>query len=700
MRVCTDDGNREFGRMTGFRKRITSWDEQILLVWATIFGVVVLSGCNLNSPDSYTFVNDGSGYRPSVMQVDYPDVRREYDPEIAESLPPRSIADRPPAEFWELSLEECISIALGNSAILRDLGGRILTQPDSVGTIYEPSIRHSDPLFGPEGALSAFDTQLTTTMFWSRNDRAFNNRTAGGGNFQVMQDLGDFDFQLQKVTTSGTQFNLSVQTDYDQNNQVANNRFNSAWDQVFEFNVTQPLLRGAGATYTRILGPNATPGSSGTTGVLLARINTDITLTDFEAGVRNALSDLENTYWNLYSLYRALDGSVAGRDRALITWKSVHAKFQTDKQGGEADKEAAAREQYYRFQSAVWDALESVYNGERQLRRLMGLPVNDGRLIRPSDDPPEAETHYDWGEARGEALTRRAELRRQMWTIKRRELELLGARNFLLPQLDLVALYRFRGLGDQLVGNRAGPFGSSFGDLGSGDHQEWQFGIQFDVPIGFRQEIAAVRQATLQLARDRAVLKEQERQLLHDLANELTDLIRTQVQVKNNYNRLVAASRRLKAAEVALDHGKETVRLEDVLLAQERLVDATAQYFSARTQHAVAIKDVHLQKGTLLEYNGVFLSEGPWPDKAYADAQVLQSRLVPKAMDYRMHYPLPISSGTVSTGPLINTNQPRDAQPPNNEPLPVPAPPEAPREGPVTDRSIPSDFLPVDGWDR
>ena len=49
------------------------------------------------------------------------------------------------------------------------------------------------PLFGPEGALSAFDTQLSTNLFWEKADRVFNNRIEGGGVNEFQQDLATFD---------------------------------------------------------------------------------------------------------------------------------------------------------------------------------------------------------------------------------------------------------------------------------------------------------------------------------------------------------------------------------------------------------------------------------------------------------------------------------------------------------------------------
>ena len=52
-----------------------------------------------------------------------------------------------------------------------------------------------------------------------------------------------------------------------------------------------------------------------------------------------------------------------------------------------------------------------------------------------------------------EGLARSVELRRQKWRVKQRELELIAARNQLLPRLDVNGIYRFVGLGQDLFNN-------------------------------------------------------------------------------------------------------------------------------------------------------------------------------------------------------------------------------------------------------
>jgi hypothetical protein len=60
--------------------------------------------------------------------------------------------------------------------------------------------------------------------------------------------------------------------------------------------------------------------------------------------------------------------------------------------------------------------------------------------------------------------------------------------------------------------------------------------------------------------------------------------------------------------------------LDLMLEAQRRLADAESRHFQSLAEYAIAIKNVHYAKGTLLDYDGVVLSESGWPTKAYADA--------------------------------------------------------------------------------
>src|SRR5579864_936790 len=128
---------------------------------------------------------------------------------------------------------------------------------------------------------------------------------------------------------------------------------------------------------------------------------------------------------------------------------------------------------------------------------------------------------------------------------------LLGVQNLLMPQLDAIGLYRMRGFGKDLFDNPGdrvtGIFSSAWANLASAKFQEWQLGFEFSMPLGFRKGHVTVRNAELQLAREMAILNEQERQVVLDLSNAIAEMSRAHQVLETNYNRRAAAKEQLKS---------------------------------------------------------------------------------------------------------------------------------------------------------
>jgi outer membrane protein TolC len=577
----------------------------------------------------------------ALTQIEYPDVEvPSHDLYAVEA--PRTIRDASEVLYWDLSLEETVRLALENSKVLRDLGGTVVRSPDATTTTVDPAIQETDPRFGVEGALSAFDAQLNSRFMAERIDRRLNNRFLGNLGF-LQGDNDNWDTEISKYSASGTRFAIRQHIDSSRDNNPGNQFTypDDAWNVWYEAEARQPLLQGAGLWFNRIAGPGAIPGVYN--GVVVARIRTDVSLADFEIALRDFASNVENAYWDLYYAYRDLDTKVRARDAALETWRRIQALYESGRRGGEAEKEAQAREQYYRFEADVQDSLAGrpldgtrtnngsrpgtfrglpgVLVNERRLRLLMGIPPESGRLIRPNDEPMPASITFDWSSISTETLGRRAELRRQRWQVKRREMELLATRNFLLPRLDVVGQYRFRGFGDSLIEsdfNGKPRFDNAFRDLATGDFQEWQAGVEFAMTLGFRQAHAAMRNAELHLVRDRALLKAQEQEVLYDLSQAVAEMDRGYVVMQTNFNRMLAARNQVAAVQAAFIDDR--VEFIAVLDAQRRLAEDEAQYYRSRVEYAVGVKNVHFEKGTLLDYLGISCAEGPWPGKAYEDA--------------------------------------------------------------------------------
>jgi outer membrane protein TolC len=613
---------------------------------------------------------------------------------------PRTLRDLSNVQYWDLSLEETVRLALINSPVLRDLGGAVVRSPDATTTSLDPSLIETDPRFGVEGALSAFDATLLSRLNAERIDRRVNNRFLGQLGF-LQGDVDAWDTEIAKRAATGTRFALRQHIDSSRDNNPGN-QFpypDDVWNAWYEAEARQPLLQGGGLNFNRIAGPGATPGVYN--GVLIARIRTDVSLAEFELALRDFTSNVENAYWDLYYAYRDLDAKVKARDIALETWRRIQALSDAGRRGGEADKEAQAREQYYRFESDVQDSLAGrpldgtrtnngsrpgtfrglpgVLTNERRLRLLMGVTPEQSTLIRPSDEPFPASVVFDWESISTEALARRGELRRQRWRVKQRELELLGARNFMMPRLDAVGLYRFRGFGDKLLSpNPADPFNNAYGNLTTGDFQEWQAGLEFGMTLGFRQASVAVRNAELHLARERAILKAQEQEILYDLAQAVSEMDRGFVVMQTNYNRMIAARQQVAAVQAAFED--DAIQFLSVLDAQRRQAEDEAQYYRSRVEYAVGLKNVHFEKGTLLDYLGVATAEGPWPEKAYDDAARREASrgffwrprsrppIVSTDGSIAVESPFPVQGQLPGPAPQMPATLPADGAPPR--PLP------------------------------
>jgi len=270
----------------------------------------------------------------------------------------------------------------------------------------------------------------------------------------------------------------------------------------------------------------------------------------------------------------------------------------------------------------------------------MGLTASDGRLIRPIDDPITAPIRLDWQNIMCEAMFRSPELRKSKWIIKQRELELKGSKNFMLPQLDLTANHSINSSAgaDRLLGANDSAYGLL---TGSG----WSLGLDAMVPLGWRRELAGVRNAELNLTKAIAIWREQELELTHQLTDSVREINSAYQQMQSMLAMYRAATEEVNAVQNAYDAQKTTI--DQVLQAHRRRAEAETGYVSAVVDYNLAIMTLHYRKGSLLEYNNVCLAEGEWPGKAYFDAKRrARERAAGHYFNYGATLPGVVSRGT------------------------------------------------------
>jgi len=505
-------------------------------------------------------------------------------------------------DYWQLALDEALRMALAEGNVLRDLGGTVVNSPAAAATIWDPMVTDADPLFGPVGSASQYDPRLAGQLFHSKNDRVFNNATLGGGATELQQDLVNGRLGYAQRTWSGATWELNSISTYDANNRVGN-LFPSNWEQHLEAGIRQPLLRGAGRRFNAIAGPFAQPGFQFSHGVWIATIRSDISKAEFSSRLQAYLVSVEDAYWQLSLAYQQYQTLRQTTERAEQVYKIVHAKFEAGQEGGEADREAEARSTLMRFRLLQQQALgggggfAGIYPAEMTLRRLLGVPADEPRLISPSTPPPMAPVVFDCQAAIQTGLASRPELAQQRLAVRQEELKLIAAKNLALPQVDLYSRYRVRGFGQRWFGD--GPrFASAWQEATELNNQEWEFGLDIEAPYRQRQARQGIRFAQHSLARSRAILDEQEATIRYAILEAIA-------RSESNYQALRLASANLEAnqqrvAATSAQFDQDRIPLERVRQAQESLQLAADQAATACVEYARALRDVCYQSGRYL----------------------------------------------------------------------------------------------------
>lgn len=653
------------------------------LIAALSFTMSLLAtGCTPTKP---IYLNDTGNLNHFVDQattIEYPDLETRTLDEVQLALAPITVKDPDFQTYRDITLEDAVGYALQNGKVFRGYGtpslqgtrvspgvDNLVNGITAAGTIYDVAIRESEPGFigtpgqisnpgsvttntaldgnqGVEAALADFDAQFTSSIAWLNSDEPRN--TSIGTLFNpntplvFQQDQVQWNTEIAKKTANGTQlFFRNINSYTDNSNPLVTDvpagfqQLASVYRTSFEAEIRQPLLRGRGAFINRMP-------------IVISRISTDQQIANLEAQLQNYVTNVEVRYWDLYCAYRNLDAAKTGRNAAIETWRIVKDQFD---EGSEVNIQqvAQAAEQYHFFDAQVIDAYNNVLNAEGAMRFLLGWSSTDGQMLRPIDEPVMAPLEFEWCNTLCEALTYRPELRQERWEIKKRELALAYSKNSLLPELNLSGTYRWIGNGDVFGDAGDSPAfpndgSGALNNLYDGNFQEFALNAEFRMPIGFRRELANVRNAQLKLAREIARLEDAELEVSKELSEAFRALQANQAVMQSSFNRW-------KETRIERDHFEELeiegVETLDVALdAQRRQSQAEIAFYTAVCEYNKVIALIHRRKGTTLPHAGIHFTEGAWAGKAYDDAREnARRRSAAKPLDYGWSRPNVISRG-------------------------------------------------------
>jgi outer membrane protein TolC len=617
---------------------------KVVVAWLAL-AVLIVAGCKqqcfLNECDYYHYrdimpdnINNNCGPGPSVCA-----------PTV--NVPVPKTVDDPDRPIRYLSLAEAISLALQNGTVgfqnpIFSEGGNpyndTLVSFQGINVFGSDRIRvlALDPAIvgtNIEASLAKFDVQWNTSMTWNTTDQpvATAQQTfQANGNPAIQTQAATFQSSLLKPLPTGGVAGITFTTNYTFSN--LHPAVNPAYQPILQFQFEQPLLQAFGVDINQLRpthpGSVLTPFNVGgrVEGIVITRLRFDQQRAEFERNVQWMIFNVEVAYWNLYGAYWNLYSREQALRQAYEAWRINKSRFEAGRIP--IQDFAQTRQQYELFRAQRLAVLGSggrvaggsngVLEAERQLRGMIGLPVEDNTRLVPSDQPTLAPYRPDWSSSVNEAMALRPELVLARQDLKFRQLDLINQRNLLLPDLRFFSTYDINSTGTHLGGGGNDP-NNALANLAKDKFNDWQLGLRLNVPIGFRDAHSAVRLARLNLARSYAVLQDQEEKVQLQLARYYRKLFEDYEVIVAQRAQREAAAEQLQARFKEFIAGRGTL---DILLEAQRVwADALRDEYLSIVDYNQAMAAYELSKGTLLQFDNVVISEGELPHCAVERAK-------------------------------------------------------------------------------
>jgi outer membrane protein TolC len=575
---------------------------------------------------------------PTPMSVDFPERPARYmtlTEAIAIALE-RGTTGITSVRFLTQPFSNGVGLAANDDLVNFTGAPQLVQGTDSIRVLaLEPAVVGAEI----EASLSRFDAVWQTALGFSTIDQP----NQGFGAFRNGQ-FTDFTTTLAKPLASGglaqILFGAGPATNgdfYSKLNQTpaGTTTLNPAYTPNLQFSFTQPLLQAFGVDINELrsvhpTGGNLYQGPLQTQGVLITRLRFDLSRAEFQRNVNFMLANVETSYWQLFGAYYFLYSREQALRQALEAWRLSRAQFRAGKINRAQYETVLA--QYEDFRAQRIQALGSVLERERTLRSLLGMPVEDGTRLVPLDTPTLAPYKPDWDTAVNETLSLRPELIIAREDLKVRQLDLIRERNNLLPDLRLNGGYNIHGIGQDLTGsgvlapNANGETlpNNALRSLASTHFTDWNVGLTLNMPIGYRNAHASIRQARLRLAEGYLQLRDNEDKATRFLALAYRTIL-------EQYNTIQARRAEREAYALELQTLYDLVRAgkitpsdrangDSLLDAQRLWADALRLETEAIVNYNDALTAFEFAKGTIMQHDNVVISEGALPHCAQVRA--------------------------------------------------------------------------------
>ncbi len=390
----------------------------------------------------------------------------------------------------------------------------------------------------------------------------------------------------------------------------------------FKAQLTQPLLQGAGIWINRRFVHEA----------ILDRRITDST---FRQQILSTVNQVENIYWVVVSAYE----DVQAKERALQ--QSAQVDTDTRKQleiGTMAPLDVVNADSTVATDKQALISSQSNLNYQQLiLKQAIARNLNDPALVAAPIIPTDRVSLAELPEEKmspeelvQEAFQNRPELEQAVLSIKKNEITLRGARNGLLPTLNLFGFYSASALGGSANPGCGIPgvfpcgavptigYGSVLNGLVDSSSPDKGGGISMTIPI---------RNRTAQADQARSLIEYRQAEMhLEQLYTQIhMQVVNAQYALTNDRAQVLASTAAQAYAEQSLDAEQKKLKLgasttANVLLQQRNLAVAENNLITAHATYAKDRASLYQILASTLQHYGISLNDATTGDVKTAPA--------------------------------------------------------------------------------
>jgi outer membrane protein TolC len=461
----------------------------------------------------------------------------------------------PAAESVELTIEQVRRDAITNNLDLK--------------------VQLFDPTLADEGLRAErakFEAVFTTDLNYSRTDSA----TASQLDSAQAEDWSLTPGINLPLRTGG-----SISINAPQNRFESDNSFstlNPSYTSDVDTSISIPLMRGFGV-------------DANAQSIRIAFYQSQAAQARTKLEVIQVLTDVEKTYWQLYSARRQLE--VRKKEYDLAEAQLERAKRQV-RAGTVAEVEIV------RAESGVSDTVQSIITAEnivrarqRDLKRILNRPdlqMETPTVVIPATVPDATPYKLESEELVKESMHQRMELLEDELQIASETANVLAAKNAMLPVLSLQYTYGINGLGAE--------FNDALAEVNDKNFENHTAGLHLEIPIGNDAARAQYRAALLRRMQQLATKQQQIAQITQEVYNAVDTINAAWLSIIAAQKRTLLNARLLEVEIRQFEQGLQTST--DVLDAQTKLADAQSAEIDAITAYQIAQVDLAFATGTVL----------------------------------------------------------------------------------------------------